>query len=93
MDAEKAAAANHESFLKDNAWFVGFAPRHDPEIVVVALFEHGGQGAYAATMVRDVVKAYFDKKTRIQTWRQQQSTVASGVVAVTALGLPGASQH
>ena len=93
VDAEKAAAANHESFLKDNAWFVGFAPRHDPEIVVVALFEHGGQGAYAATMVRDVVKAYFDKKTRIQTWRQQQSTVASGVVAVTALGLPGASQH
>ena len=31
--------------LKDNAWFVGFAPRAAPEIVVVALFEHGGTGS------------------------------------------------
>ncbi len=30
--------------LKDNAWFVGFAPRENPEIVVVALFEHGEHG-------------------------------------------------
>ncbi len=27
--------------LKDNAWFVGFAPCEKPEIVVAALFEHG----------------------------------------------------
>src|SRR6185437_13114093 len=30
--------------LEDNGWFVGFAPREAPEIVVVALVEHGGQG-------------------------------------------------
>jgi penicillin-binding protein 2 len=52
--------------MKDNAWFVGFAPRHDPEIVVVALFESGEHGNWAAPIVRDVVKAYFDKKTRLQ---------------------------
>ncbi len=50
--------------MKDNAWFVGFAPRQSPEIVVVALFEHGEHGNYAAPIVRDVIKAYFDKKAR-----------------------------
>jgi penicillin-binding protein 2 len=51
--------------FKDNAWFVGFAPRSAPEIVVVALFEHGEHGNLAAPIVRDVIKAYFDKKARM----------------------------
>jgi penicillin-binding protein 2 len=50
--------------MKDNAWFVGFAPRENPEIVVVALYEGGVHGPAAAPIVRDVVKAYFDKKAR-----------------------------
>lgn len=48
--------------MGDNAWFVGFAPRENPEIVVVALIEAGLHGNLAALPVRDVVKAYFDKK-------------------------------
>jgi cell division protein FtsI/penicillin-binding protein 2 len=44
--------------------FVGFAPRRAPEIVVVALFDRGGVGQYAAPIVRDVVKSYLDKKTK-----------------------------
>jgi penicillin-binding protein 2 len=51
--------------MKDNAWFVGFAPRQSPEIVVAALFENGQHGNYAAPIVRDVIKAYFDKKARM----------------------------
>jgi penicillin-binding protein 2 len=51
--------------LLDNGWFVGFAPRENPEIVVVALLEGGEHGALAAPIVRDVVKAYFDKKLRL----------------------------
>jgi penicillin-binding protein 2 len=62
--------------MKDNAWFVGFAPRPAPEIVVVALFEHGEHGQLAAPIVRDVLKAYFDKKDRLAALRQQQ--VAAG---------------
>ncbi len=50
--------------LKDNAWFVGFAPCEAPEIVVAALFEEGLHGNLAAPIVRDVLKAYFDKKAR-----------------------------
>jgi penicillin-binding protein 2 len=90
VDVAKAAAASHGLDLKDNAWFVGFAPRRAPEIVVVALFEHGEHGQFAATIVRDVVKAYFDKQTRIQTWLQQQSAAAAGVAAVSTMGLPAA---
>jgi penicillin-binding protein 2 len=51
--------------MKDNAWFVGFAPRQNPEIVVATLFENGEHGQLAAPIVRDVIKAYFDKKARL----------------------------
>jgi penicillin-binding protein 2 len=50
--------------MKDNGWFVGFAPQEAPEIVVVALFENGEHGDRASWIVRDVLKAYFDKKER-----------------------------
>jgi len=50
--------------LADNAWFVGFAPRRNPEIVVAVLVEHGVHGATAAAPVaRDIIKAYYDKKS------------------------------
>lgn len=58
----KGTAAGRE--MKDNAWFMGFAPVEAPEIVVVALFESGEHGPRAAPIVRDVLKAYFDKKAR-----------------------------
>lgn len=58
----KGTAAGRE--MKDNAWFVGFAPVEAPEIVVAALFENGVHGPFAAPIVRDVLKAYFDKKAR-----------------------------
>ena len=54
---------------EDNAWFVGFAPRQAPEIVVVALYDHGGHGQFAAPIARDVMKAYFDKKARLAAER------------------------
>jgi penicillin-binding protein 2 len=59
--------------MKDNAWFVGFAPRQAPEIVVVALFEHGEHGPMAAPIVRDVIKAYFDKKVRLASAMKPKS--------------------
>ncbi len=51
--------------MKDNAWFVGFAPMEAPEIVVATLWEGGVEGPWAAPIVRDVLKAYFDKKVRL----------------------------
>ena len=63
--------------LRDNAWFVGFAPRQAPEIVVAAFFEHGEHGQFAAPIVRDVLKAYFDKKIRLNAWKQEQQRLAT----------------
>jgi penicillin-binding protein 2 len=51
---------------------VGFAPCREPEIVVTALFENGVHGSYAAPIARDVIKAYYDKKARIEWTRRQQ---------------------
>jgi penicillin-binding protein 2 len=59
----KSSAGRH---LVDNAWFVGFAPKSSPEIVVVALFEAGAHGNLAAPIVRDVMKVYFDKRAHSQ---------------------------
>lgn len=42
-----------------NAWFVGFAPYHDPEIAVVCVIEHGGHGSYTAPPVKEVMEEYF----------------------------------
>lgn len=45
---------------RDHAWFFGFSPVERPEIVVVALVEHGGHGgAVAGPIVRDVIKGYY----------------------------------
>jgi penicillin-binding protein 2 len=72
--------------MKDNAWFVGFAPRENPEIVVVALYEHGEHGQFAAALVRDVIKAYFDKKQRVTELQTNQNRLQ----AAMGLGVPGA---
>jgi penicillin-binding protein 2 len=73
--------------MKDNAWFVGFAPREKPEVVVAALFDHGAEGPFAAPIVRDVLQAYFDKQLRRRELRQQQVSVMQNVAAMTSAGL------
>jgi len=65
---------------KDNAWFVGFAPRENPEIVVAALFESGEHGQLAAPIVRDVLKAYFDKKARLAQPQPQIARVPTNLL-------------
>jgi len=63
---ELTKGAKLKSALANNAWFVGFAPMQSPEIAVVALFENGEESYNAVPIVRDVLKAYFDKKARGQ---------------------------
>lgn len=65
------AMRNDDPRLLDDAWFVGFAPCREPEIVVAALFENGEHGPLAAPIVRDVIKAYFDKRQRLEWARRQ----------------------
>lgn len=47
--------------LPTHAWYVGYAPYDDPEIVVVGFMYNGGEGSqWAAPMVREVIAAYFE---------------------------------
>ena len=47
---------------RDNAWFVGFAPAEKPEIVVVAMTEHGGfGGTTSAPVVAEAIKAWYER--------------------------------
>jgi penicillin-binding protein 2 len=50
----------------DNAWFVGYAPKRNPEICVAVLVQESGQhgGEAAGPVVKDIVKAYYDKKAK-----------------------------
>jgi penicillin-binding protein 2 len=52
--------------FEDNAWFVGYAPRRNPEIVVAVLVQESGQhgGTASGPVARDVIKAYYDKKAK-----------------------------
>ncbi len=63
---DKASLVHKGSKFADNAWFVGYAPKRDPEIVVAVLVQesglHGGEAA--GPVVRDIVKAYYDKKMK-----------------------------
>ena len=46
-----------------HAWYAGYAPYEDPEIVVVAFVYNGDEGAVlAAPVVRQVMEAYFEFK-------------------------------
>lgn len=64
------AVESRDERLKPNAWFVGFAPCEAPEIALAVLYENGEHGHFAAPMARDVLKAYFDKKARLEWTRR-----------------------
>jgi penicillin-binding protein 2 len=54
-----------ERATRANSWFVGVAPRRNPEIVVAVLWEHGGWGSGSAPMAASVINAYVTKQRRI----------------------------
>ncbi|MBN1114312.1 MAG: penicillin-binding protein 2 [Oligoflexia bacterium] len=48
--------------MRHHGWFVGLAPYKHPQIVVAVIAEHSCHGSSgAAPIVRDIIKAYYDK--------------------------------
>ena len=45
-----------------NAWFVGVAPRRNPDIAVAVLWEHGNGGYNSAKLAAQVISAYVNKQ-------------------------------
>lgn len=55
---------------RDHAWFAGFAPADDPQVVVVVFAERAGLGGQiAAPIAREVFRAIFLEKLALATLR------------------------
>jgi len=84
--------ADRKTEFKNNAWFVGYAPYGQPEIVVAALVLQGEHSTVAVPVVRDVIKAYFDKKatrTPAPGQKQAQEKLLSQVGESNAITVKG----
>ncbi len=57
----RQAAGMQRKDLRDNGWFVFFAPRDNPEIAGVVFAEHGEHGTNAATIAKHIMATYFAK--------------------------------
>ncbi len=57
-----AAAGNTTRDLRDNGWFIFFAPRDNPKIAGVVFLEHGVHGSNAAAIARHIMDTFFAKQ-------------------------------
>jgi len=63
LEGGKAAKGKSERDLRDNGWFVFFAPRDNPQISGVVFVEHGGHGGTtAAPIAKHVLETFFAKR-------------------------------
>lgn len=61
-DALARTSKGHDTL--PNAWFVGVAPRRNPDIVIAVLWEHGNWGNNSAKLAAQVVDAFVTKQRR-----------------------------
>jgi len=61
-DALSRAGGGHKT--DPNAWFVGMAPRRNPDIVVAVLWEHGNWGNNSARLAAQVINAFVTKQRK-----------------------------
>jgi penicillin-binding protein 2 len=76
MSNALAAKMGHAHSVKDNAWFVGFAPRRNPDIAVCILFEGGEHGKLAGRLAARVISAFVTKQRRLENNLLQAKTPA-----------------
>ncbi len=72
---EALANVTNKDDYKDNGWYVAFAPCDQPEIAVAVLWEAGEHGSTAGPIARDVIKAHFDKKRRVEITSGAKATL------------------
>jgi penicillin-binding protein 2 len=57
-----AAGKSSGKDLRDNGWFVFFAPRDNPQIAGVVFLEHGVHGGNAALVAHHILDTFFAKQ-------------------------------
>ncbi|MGN6105562.1 MAG: penicillin-binding protein 2 [Kofleriaceae bacterium] len=64
---------------RSHAWFAGWAPAEDPEIVIVVLVEHGGSGGRVAwPLAKQILEGYYTKIDPIAPPPPEPGPVAKG---------------
>jgi penicillin-binding protein 2 len=58
----RVAAGRTTKDLRDNGWFVFFAPRDNPKVAGVVFLEHGIHGGNAAAVAHHILETFFAKK-------------------------------
>jgi penicillin-binding protein 2 len=66
---------------RHHGWFVGYAPRENPQIAVVAIAENACHGSNAAHIVQEVIDAYVTKQALL-TGQPLPEEAPAKVVAV-----------
>jgi penicillin-binding protein 2 len=61
-EALRALKGRTDLDLRDNGWFVFFAPRDNPQIAGVVFTEHGLHGTNAAYIARHIMETFFAKR-------------------------------
>jgi penicillin-binding protein 2 len=63
LEGGKAAKGRTNKDLRDNGWFVFFAPRDNPQISGAVFVEHGGHGGVtAAPIAKHILETFFAKR-------------------------------
>jgi len=69
--AGKTSTSQRQADAEPDAWFIGFAPAENPELVVLVLVENGGHGGkVAAPLAAKIFERYFSRSP-------QPATIAS----------------
>jgi penicillin-binding protein 2 len=71
-----ALVVSKDVATRANSWFVGMAPRRNPDIAVVVLTEHGGWGSASAPVAAQIVEAFVDKQRRLDNNLQEAKVPA-----------------
>ena len=64
MSHDALARTNKGKKTQPNSWFVGMAPRRNPDIVVAVLWENGDWGSNSAKLAAQVVSAFVEKQRK-----------------------------
>jgi penicillin-binding protein 2 len=92
MSHEALARSGGGHKTDPNAWFVGMAPRRNPDIVVAVLWEHGNWGQYSARLAAQVVDAFVNKQRRLQNNIRVVSVPAPAVKEEASVVVPEAKK-
>lgn len=92
MSHDALARTNKGKKTQPNSWFVGMAPRRNPDIVVAVLWENGDWGSNAAKLAAQVVSAFVDKqRKRDGNLRLEQVSVPAAPETPTSAHEPTAT--